>query len=151
MKTKDSRYRDIERIGALSDDGVFIYSVPGKKFLSFNKPFTRIFNESPSNLIANAAFIIKLLKAEDTIYLQRRFEELMKTGRIISTEFRLQFNESIRHICCDVFALEHRKVLVGFVKDVTNAKEHEDFIINTGARKDTLLDMITLNLSGRLN
>jgi len=96
--------------------------------------------------------VIKFLKAEDSFYLQKRFDELVKTGRITSTEFRLQFNESsTRHICCDVFALEHRKVLVGFVKDVTNAKEHEDFIINTGARKDTLLDMITHNLSGPLN
>jgi two-component system sensor histidine kinase VicK len=152
MKNKTSRFRDIERIGALSDDGVFIYNVPEKKFLYFNKTFSRLFNQKSKSLKENASLVTRFLKVEDTYYLRKRFEELMKTGSFTSTEFRLQFNEhTLRHICCDVYALEHRKTLVGFVKDITNAKEHEDFIINTGARKDTLLDMITHNLAGPLN
>ena len=152
MKNKSSRFRDIERIGSLSDDGVFIFSVPDKKFLYFNKAFARIFNQKSKGLLENASLVTRFLKTEDIFYLRKRYEELMKTGSFTSTEFRLQFDEQApRHICCDVYALEHRKTLVGFVKDVTNAKEHEDFIINTGARKDTLLDMITHNLAGPLN
>jgi two-component system, OmpR family, sensor histidine kinase VicK len=152
MKNKSSRYGDIERIGALSDDGVFIYNVPQKKFLYFNKTFSKIFNQKTKSLREDASLVTRFLKAEDTFYLRKRLAELLKTSSITSTEFRLQFDEySIKHISCDVYALEHREVLVGFVKDVTNAKEHEDFIINTGARKDTLLDMITHNLAGPLN
>lgn len=148
---KSSQHKDIERIGALSSDGVFIYSVPDKKFLFVNKAFTRIFNEPAANLKANPTLVIKSLKAEDTYYLQKRFEELMQTGSITDTEFRLQFDvNDLRHICCDVYAIQHKKTLIGFVKDITDAKEHEDFIINTGARKDTLLDMVTHNLSGPL-
>ena len=151
MKTKSIEHKDIERIGALSSDGVFIYSVPDKKFLYLNKEFTRIFNESAANLLSNPMLVIKCLKAEDTYYLQKRYQELMQTGTISDTEFRLQYKQAdLRHICCDVFAIQHKKTLVGFVKDVTDAKEHEDFIINTGARKDTLLDMVTHNLSGPL-
>ena len=151
MKNKSFQHKDIERIGALSSDGVFIYSVQDKKFLFLNKAFTRIFNESATSLMTNPMLVIKCLKAEDTYYLQKRFEELMQTGSISGTEFRLQFKEAdLRHICCDVYAIQHKKTVVGFVKDVTDAKEHEDFIINTGARKDTLLDMVTHNLSGPL-
>ncbi|MGC4036608.1 MAG: HAMP domain-containing sensor histidine kinase [Chitinophagaceae bacterium] len=152
MKNYISNYKDIERIGSLSNDGIFIYNVPLKKFLYFNKSFSKIFNQKATAVRDNAWVVTNFLKAEDTFYLRRRFEELMRTGCITSTEFRLQFsNNKLRHISCDIFALEHKKILVGFVKDVTNAKEHEDFIINTGARKDTLLDMVTHNLAGPLN
>lgn len=152
MKNKSSRYRDIERIGTLSDDGIFIYNVPAKKFLYFNKSFSKIFNQKTKSLREDASLITRFLKAEDTYYLRKRFAELMKTGCITSTEFRLQLDEYLtRHISCDVYALQHRETLVGFVKDVSNAKEHENFIINTGARKDTLLDMVTHNLAGPLN
>lgn len=147
----NSNHKDIKAIGALSSDGVFMYSIPQKKFLFVNRAFTRIFNESATSLSANPMLVIRYLKAEDTFYLQKKYEELTDTGCIANTEFRLQFNDGdLRHICCDVYAIQHKKTLVGFVKDITDAKEHEDFIINTGARKDTLLDMVTHNLSGPL-
>ena len=41
--------------------------------------------------------------------------------------------------------------MVGFVKDISKPKEHEEYLINYGARKDTLLDMVSQNLSTPLN
>lgn len=37
------------------------------------------------------------------------------------------------------------------VKDVSNSKQHQNYLSDFGARKDTILDMVSHNLSGPLN
>lgn len=142
----------IRRIGNLSDDGVFIYNFAAHRFDYINKKIPEIFVETGEALLSSSRLITQFIKAEDTHYLQSRFNELLEKGAITSTEFRLEFPDGgIRHISCDAYLMESGITIIGFVKDITKTKEHEDFIINYGARKDTMLDMITHNLSGPLH
>lgn len=145
-------FTDIKRIGELSNDGVFIYHFGEQKFYYINKIIPEIFHESGEALLSSSRLVMKFIKSEDSYYLSSRFNELLETGFITSTEFRLEFPDGrIKHISCDAYVMENRIMIVGFVKDITKTKEHEDFIINYGARKDTLLDMITHNLAGPLH
>lgn len=142
----------IRRIGELSNDGVFIYNFAEHRFDYFNKRIPEIFVQKGEAVLTTSRLIMQFIKAEDTHYLQSRFNELLEKGALTSTEFRLEFPDGgIRHICCDAYVMEGGTLIVGFVKDFTKTKQHEDFIINYGARKDTLLDMITHNLSGPLH
>ena len=145
-------YDGIRRIGALSDDGVFIYNFAAHRFDYINKRIPEIFVQADDAILSSSRLVMQFIKAEDMHYLQSRFNELLEKGAITSTEFRLEFPDGgIRHICSDAYLMEGGTVIIGFVKDITKTKEHEDFIINYGARKDTLLDMITHNLSGPLH
>lgn len=142
----------IRRIGELSDDGVFIYDFANHRFEYINQKIPDIFLQSNEAILTSSRLVMQFIKAEDTHYLQSRFNELLEKGAITSTEFRLEFpNDSIKHIACDAYVMEGGTIIIGFVKDITKTKEHEDFIINYGARKDTMLDMITHNLSGPLH
>lgn len=53
------------------------------------------------------------------------------------------------------FSIEAYRVqesfLIGMVKDITQERRHEEYLINYGARKDTLLDMVAQKLSTPLN
>lgn len=144
-------YTDIKRIGALSNDGVFIYNVTNSKFIYINEAFSNIFNMEEEALMEHPKLMLPLIRSEDAHYLKQCFSELLQNNSIRLTEFRLQFaDRTFRHLLCDAYMLEDRNTIIGFLKDITKEKEHEDYIVNYGAKKDTLLDMMTHNLSGPL-
>ncbi|MGN6439851.1 MAG: sensor histidine kinase [Agriterribacter sp.] len=144
-------YTDIKRIGALSEDGVFIYNVTSSKFIYINDAFARIFNMTEEALLEQPKLMLPLIRSEDAHYVKQCFSDLLQNNFIRLTEFRLQFADgTFRHLLCDAYLLEDRNTIIGFLKDITKEKEHEDYIVNYGAKKDTLLDMMTHNLSGPL-
>ncbi|HJU45286.1 MAG TPA: PAS domain-containing sensor histidine kinase, partial [Chitinophagaceae bacterium] len=150
--TLSPSFDGIRRIGELSGDGVFIYNFAAHRFDYINKHIPEIFVQPGETILSSSRIVMQFIKAEDTYYLQSRFNELLEKGAITSTEFRLEFPDNgIKHISCDAYVMEGGTRIVGFVKDVSKNKEHEDFIIRYGARKDTMLDMITHNLSGPLH
>ncbi|MBT1710504.1 HAMP domain-containing histidine kinase [Fulvivirgaceae bacterium PWU5] len=146
------RFYDIKRIGGLSQDGVFVYKLPEGSFDYLNAAFTGIFGVTRDNVMAQSRLLLDFVMSEDRHYLQQRFADLISTGCITNTEFRIRLSSGIvKHISCDAYLLEEGEYVAGFVKDVSRMKEHENYMINYGAKKDTLLDMITHNLHGPLS
>lgn len=146
-----SNYNFIKKIGDITDDGIAVYDIKQKKFLYVNTNFTRIFGIDEKELLFDSKIILKFILAEDNTYLKLRYDELNETGCINTTEFRLLFPDHIlKHISCDVLVLEDTNLITAFIKDISEAKKHEDYLIKYTAQKDTLLDMLTHNLSGPL-
>lgn len=149
MDTQD--YTFIKKIGALTDDGIIVYDLRSRKFIYTNENFLNIFEIDPEAVLNDSKLVMKFILAEDMTYLASRFNELIETGHVNTTEFRLQFpDKAIKHLVCDVLMLNEGNVITAFVKDVTMAKRHEDYLVKYTAQKDTLLDMLTHNLSGPL-
>jgi two-component system, OmpR family, sensor histidine kinase VicK len=140
----------LQKIGELSKDGVFIYNTAAKKLLYINDPFAAIFDTAKELLLDNPKVVLDFMVTEDAFYLRQRYTELEKEKYISRNEFRLHFGKNIKHLSCDAY-LADENMVIGFIKDITREKEHEDYIVDYGARKDTLLDMITHNLAGPLN
>lgn len=147
----NGRYECIECIGNQTSDGVFVFNLPEKKFLYTNPAFRDFFKlKEEQNTDVNS--VLQCILSEDQGYLQSRYQELVDNGTISGTEFRLDTGDGqVRHFYCDIYRLEDGKALIGFVKDFTKNKEHENFLVEYTAKKDTFLDMITHNLAGPLN
>ncbi|MEO5564389.1 MAG: PAS domain-containing sensor histidine kinase [Chitinophagaceae bacterium] len=145
-------HTDIQRIGELSRDGVFIYNIHAKAFLYINDAFAGIFKMNKDQLMQEARLVLPFIQSEDARYLRHRLSDLETQKIIANTEFRLHFDDgTVRHLTSDVYLLDNPSLVTGFIKDITKEKQHEDYIINYGAKKDTLLDMMAHNLSGPLN
>ncbi len=144
-------YNFIKKVGDLTDDGICVYNLDEHRFIYVNQNFLNIFRIPYQELFSNSAIVLKIVAAEDTAYLRNRFSELLETGCINTTEFRLKFSDNeIKHLTCDVLILENKNLVTAFVKDISMAKRHEDYLIKYTAQKDTMLDMLTHNLSGPL-
>jgi len=144
-------YSDIKHIGDLSPDGIFLYNTTSKQFDYLNNAFAGIFKTDKEILLHSPTLILPFLRTEDTYYLKSCLSELMNNNTVMNAEFRLELKPNeIVHIRCDAYKIYDSDTIAGFVKNVTREKEHEDYIINYGAKKDTLLDMMTHNLSGPL-
>lgn len=137
-------------MGGLTEDGVAVYDLSQHRFLYVNSNFQQIFDLGEKNLLSNASTVLQIVMAEDLAYLSSRFEELLRTGCINTTEFRLKLAGGLKHVSCDVLILDNTNLVTAFVKDISLAKEHEDYLIKYTAQKDTMLDMLTHNLSGPL-
>ncbi len=141
----------IPQIGELSREGVFIFDGKKEAFAYVNGPFADIFGLTGAELLDNPRLIVPFFYAEDSKYLLNCYEELLKQSHL-EVEFRLQFpDRSVKHLCLNSYLSKETGMISGFLKDITRNKEHEDFIVNYGAKKDTMLDMMSHNLSGPLH
>lgn len=148
-----TEYDFIEKIGELTEDGVAVYDVLTRRFIYVNTNFLKFFElpDSPETLFADSNLLLKFILSEDFGYLESRFHELINTGCINTTEFRLKFPDGVlKHLSCDVLMLDNGNLVTAFVKDISKLKRHEDYLIKYTAQKDTMLDMLTHNLSGPL-
>lgn len=144
-------YTFIKKVGELTDDGVAVYNLQERRFIYVNNHFLNIFEVSPDDIFKHSKVVMKFILAEDISYLESRYQDLLSTGHVNTTEFRLKFeNGDIKHLVCDVLMLENKNLITAFVKNISLAKRHEDYLIKYTAQKDTLLDMLTHNLSGPL-
>lgn len=144
-------YSLIQRVGDLTTDGVAVYDLQDHKFLYTNQQFLNMFQVGKESATVDTNSVLKYVLTEDIDYLKSRTQELLSNGSINTTEFRIKLpgNET-RHLCCDVMMLDNMNVVTAFVKDVSQNKTHEDFLIKYTAQKDIILDMLTHNLSGPL-
>ncbi len=144
-------YTEIKRIGELSKDGVFIYDLKDEKFTYINDVFAGMFDTDKAELMQQPRLVLPFIRSEDAFYLRHRYTDLLLEKCVTNNEFRLQFADgTTRHFICDAYLMTNSSTITGFVKDHTREKEHEDYIIDYGAKKDALLDMMTHNLSGPL-
>jgi two-component system, OmpR family, sensor histidine kinase VicK len=151
-KMKSERYaiRAIKDIGKLSDDGMFVYNLFQEKLVYCNKALTTILGVSKSSIIDKPFLVLKDYFKDDEDFLKNRLDDLVAKSKTMNTELRLNTADE-KFISCDAYLIKDERVIIGFVKDVTNSKKHIDYITEFGARKDAVLDMVSHNLSEPLN
>ncbi|RYY53551.1 MAG: PAS domain-containing sensor histidine kinase [Chitinophagaceae bacterium] len=144
-------HTDIARIGDLSADAVFIYDRQSHCFTYLNDVCERMLGIGREQLRSQPKQLLALIESEDSFYLDRCYHELLEKHYVGSTEFRVKVpGEGLKQLSCSAYLLGDETAIVGFVKDITLDRQHTDYIINYGAKKDTLLDMMSHNLSGPL-
>jgi two-component system sensor histidine kinase VicK len=141
----------IRDIGRIATNGICVYDFTRSGFLYFNDAFTAILNSSRDALEKATCNVIEPLVADDVEYVEQNLQELRTNSKLQDIEFRLRSEGGYKFVNVDAFLLDENNYLVVFIKDVTAAKQHFDYIVEFGARKDALLDMIAHNLSGPLN
>jgi two-component system, OmpR family, sensor histidine kinase VicK len=150
--TKKNLLTVFEALGELSTDGIFVYTIRSQSLDYVNKPLLEIFDISHKSFANQPTFFLHHIIKEDLDYLRAEYEKLKIEEKLENVEFRLKsHDEQIRNICCSCFLFGKKKYIAGFFRDITPSREHENYIINYGAKKNTLLDMVTHNLSGPLS
>jgi len=149
-ENKDS-FLEIKRLGKVSNDGVFVLSIAEKRFAFLNPPMVKILEIDKKLLMEEAQVVLHSIPVEEMDYLELRFAELMDLGASEEVEIRVVQNNVQKFLSCSAYLSSDKKSVIGFLKDVTTAKKHEEYLVNYGARKDAILDMVAQNLSTPLN
>jgi two-component system sensor histidine kinase VicK len=142
--------RTIKDIGKLSKDGILVFDIDENKITYCNNALGRMLDVQ-ANEIKESGWnrLFRMLK-DDADLAATSFVQLKTKGSIRDVELRIDGLHT-RYISVDAYLLTKANVIVAFVKDITKSKEHMNYIVEFGARKNTVLDMISHNLSGPLN
>lgn len=149
-EVKDS-YRYIQRIGKLSQDGVFIYNLSENRFFYLNASLVKIVEISSKVLMEDPRLILRVFSEEDRDFLNIRFTELKEREYLEDVQVRIVQNKVIKTLALNCYLTSDKSTVIGFIQDISKPKEHEEYLINFGAKKDAILDMVSQNLSTPLN
>ena len=148
MEREDYPLRAIKDIGALSPDGVLVYNLPESKVEYVNKSLATILGIKKAKISDIETLRNAIL--DDAKLVEDHLQALKTNSRITNVELRVKGGED-KYISCDAYFIGEGNLIVAMVKDITKSKQHSDYIVDFGARKDVILDMTTHNLSGPLN
>jgi two-component system sensor histidine kinase VicK len=148
---KDPVFQEIEHIGRVSHDGVFIYHVEQRRFLFVNKSMVNIVEIGRKVLMDEPDVLLKSLAQEDQEYLLTRFTELFEKGAVENVQIRVHEDKTPKMLSFSGYLSADKSCVIGFVKDISKPKQHEDYLLAFGARKDAVLDTVAQNLITPLN
>ncbi|MBT1702251.1 PAS domain-containing sensor histidine kinase [Fulvivirgaceae bacterium PWU20] len=149
--TKSSIPEVISAIGALAKDGYFLYNVKKNTLDYTNSSLLKIFDISHTSFSSQPAFFINHILSEDLEHLQAEYSLFSRLNKVEDVLFRIkQHDGTFRYLQLNAYKYNNEYV-VGIIKDVTELKEREEYVINYGAKKNSLLDMVTHNLAGPLH
>jgi two-component system, OmpR family, sensor histidine kinase VicK len=151
MESKVQSFKVIREIGKVSPDGYFLYSLVSNKFIYSNNAFAKILG-IPKENIENDSYdaVMSAFAGVDPDYLKAQIDQLLLKSKVTNVEIQMK-NGTDKYISCDAYLLKNRNVVAGIIKDISRSRQHLNYIVEFGARKDAILDMVAHNLSGPLN
>jgi two-component system sensor histidine kinase VicK len=150
MFVKRYSLRPIKEIAKISNDGFLAYNVDKAEIEFCNKSLSRILGKSVSQIKAEGIDGLAKMVKDDDGFLISSVNQLKAEAKISNLEVRLM-SDPEKYISIDAYFIANGNIIVALIKDITKSKEHQNYIVEFGARKDTLLDMVCNNLSGPLN
>lgn len=144
-------FSDIRQIGELSDSGIFIYDLAEKRLVYMNKALVTILEINRKLLREETDVVINSIDEGDRDYLKLRFSEMLQKGSAEDVQMRITRKEVQKNLSVSAYLVADKTCVIGFVRDISKIRQHEEYLINFGARKDALLDSVSQNLSTPLN
>ena len=151
MEIKESIYVDIRRIGSLSLDGIFVFDFAKQAFTYLNASLLRILEINKKLIIEEPGLVMKAIPPDDREFLAIRYNELMQKESLEDVQFRYIQHNTTKLLSCNAYLTGDHSSVVGSLKDISAPREHEEYLINFGARKDAILDAVSQQLSTPLN
>jgi two-component system, OmpR family, sensor histidine kinase VicK len=140
----------LKDVGKISDDGMLVVNVSDKKIGYCNTSLAKILGKTVNEVVEMDPEKLRKMISDDDYYVTESFNQLKDRARISNWEFRLK-SDPEKYLSVDAYWIFEPDIIVALVKDVTNTKQHLNYIVEFGARKDVILDMVSHNLSGPLN
>jgi two-component system, OmpR family, sensor histidine kinase VicK len=150
MAAEKYSLKAIKDIGKLSNDGFLAFDVAGKKILYCNKALTKIFGVTSARIMEGDIKALRNTLRDDDEFLDNAFNTLRTDAKLSNLELRVVAKDD-RYISVDAYYIGTSEIIIAIVKDISRSKEHINYITEYGARKNTILDMVSHNLSGPLN
>jgi two-component system, OmpR family, sensor histidine kinase VicK len=145
-------FKVLREIGELSLDGVIIYSLSDKKVIYANDhAFDLVgLRENASSL--DIEEFLENVVAQDRAYLKNQYLTVCEKFLTLEVEFKVM--DGTNHevfLCCNAYLVSDQSTIIIFIKDITKPKEHENYLVEYGARKNTMLDTLAHQVNGALN
>lgn len=131
-------------------EGVLLYDLNSDTVQYINTVARNITGLEKNDDLNKVIRLWQQIAIQDRAYLSARYDHLRRHGETQNVEFSLMQNGSEKQIHV-MASLTDQSFLILYIRDITQVRQHEDYLVEFGAKKNTLLETLTHNLSGSLN
>jgi two-component system, OmpR family, sensor histidine kinase VicK len=149
MSTTQSSLYTLQEMGRLSKDGMVIYDLAKQRIVYINEPAASLTGLCEQAGPAEIDTALYKVHPDDRELLRTHYAELILKPDA-EVEFALIAGKKEMITCCQTYRISDSALLV-ILRDTTLRKQHEEYLVKYGAKKNTLLDNLTHHLSGALN
>ena len=90
------------------------------------------------------------LSSGDRSILLKQWKALLSGSDFVECEVVWRHERRETHLCISATSLFNGEYIVAFVKDITSAKNHENYLVEFGIKKDATLDSVLHFMSGAI-
>lgn len=145
----------LETIAERAPQIVFAFDIDARQFMYLNPSFELIWNRTRESIFAKPASLLDNIHPDDKAHARVFYQQLLDGAALRETEIRiLHPNKSIKWLNITPMLIEQeagRRLLAGFAEDKTTLKENQEYVKKFAAKKNSLLEILSHDLSGPLN
>lgn len=152
MNNNREEFSILTHIGDQLTDGVILYDLTHDTVLYVNEPGTVMTGIQSGDKPEQIIRLWQQVMMQDRAYISAQYNTVLKESGSRSAEFGLSRDgQEKKFLQATGCTISNGTLLVVFLRDITKLKEHEDYLVEFGTKKNTLLETLTHNLSGVLN
>jgi two-component system, OmpR family, sensor histidine kinase VicK len=150
--TSDAKLDVFKEMGDYSSQGIIIFSRHTENVSYMNGGAGEMLGLSDIAEKINKEALLELVVPEDREYVLIRLSTIESEQAPQETEVRIRNRKNEqRVVCCNAFLLKSIDSFILFMRDISKPKQHEDYLVAFGAKKNTILDTLVHHISGSLH
>lgn len=152
MDSLNGDFKALMEIADLSPKAVFIYSIPRKTILYSNPSCIKMFGLTKDASEGEIITLLTRVDPSDRNYVKSVFSKLLEQLVVLDIGIRLQgTDDTYPTISCNAHVVGNGSAIVVYIRDISKVTQHEKYLVEFGARKNTVLDTLTHHISGALH
>jgi two-component system sensor histidine kinase VicK len=151
IQTENIRLSALQEVAAVSSQAVLIVDREERIVTFANTAASDLIGIFSGDSTEKIETLIDSVATSDRDYVKNKYVHIPERLATTDLEFRLvDSNGRQVWICCDAYLIDSARFVYVTVRDTTKARQHEDYLVEFGAKKNTLLDTLTHQLNGSL-
>lgn len=153
MKSQEdnSNIATLQQLGSHSHDAVMIVDRAEKVIAFANTASNNLLGVKTGDSMRKLEGLLESVTSPDQDYVRNKYVHIHEQLSTTNIEFTMigSAGETV-WLNCDTYLLQDKRFVYAIARDITKAKEHEAYLVEYGAKKNTLLDTLTHQLAGSL-
>jgi two-component system sensor histidine kinase VicK len=151
MEQANIQFDEFRAIGDYINEGIILYDLRTETVTYANSAVTDLVGIKENASASQIMSLLVDLIPEDREYLKNQFRLFSKKKVIPNVEFKLRHERKDLHLCCNAYVLSDHSTILVHARDITKTRQWENYLVEFGARKNTLLDNLGHHINGALN
>jgi two-component system sensor histidine kinase VicK len=142
----------LEEVAILSSEAIFIVDLQERKITFTNPSAITFLGLQAGDPLSRLESLMKKIHVEDREYVGKKYLIVAKQPTTTNFEFRfLQRGDVMVWLDCKTYLFHKNRFVLVVVADVTEMRHHEEYLVEFGTKKNTVLDTVAHQLNGALS
>ena len=151
MQEQDELFEVFKESAEVSPEGTLIYSIPAGRVVYVSHAAQEITGLDKGSTVDEVIETFNRVASEDQPYLKQQWKKLANGHSPAEIEFKISGNDGRGfYVCSSIHTLLAGRYVLIRLKNIEKAKEHENYLLEYGAKKNTTLDSVVHFVSGAL-